>query len=199
MKKDSRYQKTETAILATLAKILEETPYTASINPSTLARRSKISLATFYRHYKNIDEIFEKREAAITANYEKVIKRAKTFKQAMRDTLVFIYFNRDYFEIVFKRDNERPVRKIFGAIHSAHKEYNCYQVAKEAHFYEFYGILKKWSNNHFSKTEIGIILKGICYLCKSAKSRLQWISTLDTRVPKTYNQTKGDKYGTKTS
>lgn len=181
MKKDSRYQKTETAILATLAKILEENPRLISLNPSDLARQARISLSTFYRHYGTIEEMLVAYEGRLILRFESSLhfKRAKTLKNTVQFTLVFIIKYKKFFSIAFRRGDQNLLRRIFEVlkpkiITSCHWTKNQDQLF-DICFYELYGLLEDWSEGAFKEKEIAGISSNIIYLLKSAPARLKGV------------------------
>ena len=181
MKKDSRYQKTETAILTTLAKILEENPRLISLNPSDLARRARISLSTFYRHYNTIEEILIAYERKLVLKFESSLhfRRVKTLKNTMQFTLVFIIKYKRFFKIAFCRGDQNLLRRIFEVlkpkiITSCHWSKNQDQLF-DICFYELYGLLEDWSEGAFKEKEIFSITNNIIYLLKSAPARLKGV------------------------
>ena len=181
MKKDSRYQKTETAILTTLAKILEENPRLISLNPSDLARRARISLSTFYRHYNTIEEMLIAYESKLVLKFESSLhfRRVKTLKNTMQFTLVFIIKYKRFFKIAFCRGDQNLLRRIFEVlkpkiITSCHWSKNQDQLF-DICFYELYGLLEDWSEGAFKEKEIFSITNNIIYLLKSAPARLKGV------------------------
>ncbi len=181
MKKDSRYQKTETAILTTLAKILQENPRSVSLNPSQLAQYSKISLSTFYRHYKTVDDIFNFYETKILKKFEVFVRchsaSQKSAKHAVRLTLIFIMKHQKLFSLSFARGDQYLTRYLFeflepkiGLIYRWPKtKGRLYDIC----FYEFYGILEEWSRRAFDEKELSLVASNIVYLFKSAPARLK--------------------------
>ena len=181
MKKDSRYQKTETAILTTLAKILEENPRLISLNPSDLARQANISLSTFYRHYDTIEEMLIVYESRLALKFESSLhfRRVKTLKNSMQFTLVFIIKYKKFFKIAFRRGDQNLLRRIFESlkpkiIASCHWTKNQDQLF-DICFYELYGLLEDWSEGAFKEKDIASITNNIIYLLKSAPARLKGV------------------------
>ena len=181
MKKDNRYQKTEKAILSSLLGIYRHEPYLASLHPSRLAERSKISLATFYRHYKTVDDIFSFYEQKLTTKFKNMLKRRGkgNAKHALRLTLIFIYKHQEIFIISFNRGDPRLLRQIFDQLRpKIEKSYNWPEASDKLFdicFYEIYSLLHKWCQHAFSEQDSARLLRDISYLLKSAKHRLKEI------------------------
>ena len=181
MKKDNRYQKTEKAILSSLLRIYRSEPYLASLHPSRLAEHSKISLSTFYRHYKTVDDIFIFYEKKLTTRFTNIMKRRgkSNIRHTLRFALLFICKHQEFFLINFSRGDLRLVRQIFVMIRpKIEKTYAWPEDSEKLFdicFYEFYGLLKQWSLRAFSERELNCILGDVLYLLRSAKSRLEKI------------------------
>lgn len=181
MKRDNRYQKTEKAILSSLLGIYRSEPYLASLHPSKLAEHSKISLATFYRHYKTVDDIFIFYEKKLTTSFTKNLnRRGRTnAKHALRIALIFICKHHDFFLISFSRGDPRVVRQIFVMLQPKfEKSFGWPEDSDKLFdicFYELYGILKQWSHTAFSEHKLNNVYADVLYLLKSAKTRLERI------------------------
>lgn len=181
MKKDNRYQKTEAAILSSLLGIYRHEPYLASLHPSRLAQHSKISLATFYRHYKTVDDIFISYYQKIATKFTNMLRRRGkgNAKHIIRLTLIFIYKHQEIFIISFNRGDPRLMRQILNQLRpKIEKSYNWPEESDKLFdicFYELYGLLYKWCQHAFSEQEINNLLKDISYLLKSARDRLEEI------------------------
>lgn len=181
MKRDNRYQKTEKAILSSLLGIYRSEPYLASLHPSKLAEHSKISLATFYRHYKTVDDIFVFYEKKLITSFEKSLsRRGKTnAKHALKFTLLFICKHNEFFLISFSRGDPRLVRQIFVMLRPKfEKSFGWPENSDKLFnicFYELYGILKQWSHCAFTEHKLNNVYADVLYLLKSAKSRLEGI------------------------
>ena len=177
---DARYQKTEQAILYALTKILSTKPHTFNLRPTDLARKSGITLSTFYRHYKNINEILDRQERRIMKRYRILINRLRpkhlTLKQTFRHVLIFIISHQEFFSLALSHHNRRLIYLMFCEIKpeictNCHFPKNCTKMFNIC-FNEFYGLLEKWHQNHLPVSELEQVLTDIVYLIESSRTRL---------------------------
>lgn len=183
-KNDARYQKTEDAILSTLLKFLRQRPHTLCLSPSKLAHLSGISTSTFYRHYKNIDDVLTSRERQILKKYRQLLHRLKaedlTLKQIFRHTLFFIMRHHYIFSLSISHYHCRLLEAMFFDLRPIVRA-KCHlpkgqQIILDIYFSELRGLLEKWADHAFSATELDDILDSMIYLAQTARTRLAPIS-----------------------
>jgi AcrR family transcriptional regulator len=178
--KDFRFKKTEQSIFEALSELLNECPMTVSLRPTELARRSRIAVSTFYRHYNNIDDVLKYHERNMMRRFrfmlQKVRETKPTLRQCIERVLYFIYNNRDFFSTAICQGNRCPLEAIFNALkpkicQTCHFPKNSERILLIC-FNEIYGLIEEWQKSSFEPERITGLVEDIEYLLKTAKVRL---------------------------
>ena len=178
--KDFRFKKTEQSIFEALSELLNECPMTVSLRPTELARRSRIAVSTFYRHYNNIDEVLKYHERNMMRRFRFMVQKVReskpTLRQCIERILYFIYNNRDFFSTAICQGNRCPLEAIFNALkpkicQTCHLPKNSERILLIC-FNEIYGLIEEWQKSSFEPERITGLVEDIEYLLKTAKVRL---------------------------
>ena len=88
----------------------------AGIKVSEVSRAAKIYKSTFYNHHPDLDEVIIKMNQKMTAGLEQVMRESSMADCSLRSLytkmLLYVYKNRDYYEMVIKCQAAAPLNAI---------------------------------------------------------------------------------------
>lgn len=184
LKVDKRFLRSERLILKAMA-ILLHRKRTVSIKVVDLCRTAKITPSTFYRHYRNVDEVVEKYEEKLRRKiYRKMTQLSRTMvpKRIFQHLLLLIYQDRIYFKVTLEREQVQTLKEITqNLVEFEEIERRCQYMSpmKRAIFeHEILGLITMWGEqDNFDLNLIEYYAFQINQLLETAPRRLNWLSS----------------------
>ena len=159
-KRDGRFLLREKRIRQTLNALPKTSPVICITN-SCFARKAKIGRATFYRHYKTIEEAFlsQRRELLYIFRHEAKHLKSPNLKTTFRFIIIFIYRHKDFFQNDFFHCDCLVTRKLFLAF----QKIICAEKPLRTQDFDFYiykitYLLKQWAKTKFQFDNIPQLL-----------------------------------------
>lgn len=168
-KNDSRVRKNRESFFWAFAKVKEEKKPDDTIRMVDVYRTANKSRATFRRHFRNVGDMIEQKEAEMMEEFERVNLTGPD-ELVWRRILIFIAKNRKFFEYEFSQDGSRFVRKMLekyrqgtGKIFVRY-EAKLNQRLVEMSDHEMYCFLKFWVMDGANINEIKKVTERIKYI-----------------------------------
>lgn len=174
--RDLRYQKRERAILRALVKIVKNEDYALTIRPSRVYQEARVARSTFRRHYREVGEIFAKKDRDVLGEFRNIIKD-KDLKSAWRKTLIFIAKNREIFELKFVQTDDRLLRRMVEYMEEKMDfGWERYEMRVRLRIFEMFyaevvGILNIWAKDGMKVDRIEMVAKELVYLTRVADKK----------------------------
>ena len=173
---DLRYRKREKAIVEALVKIVKDEDYALTVRPSRVYREARVSRSTFRRHYREVGEVFRRKDGELLREFKRSIKDDE-LKTAWRKTLIFIVKNREIFELKFVQADDRLLRKMVEYMEKrmdfGWAKYGTKIKGKvfEMFYAEVVGVLSIWEKEGMKIERIESAVRELAHLTKTADKR----------------------------
>ena len=169
-----RFKRTEHAIFITYYK-MRDYPIAKRI-----AKRAKISRATFYRHHQTASNIPRDHEEflfrAYTTQMKKYLKKSSSLQTIFLRLLVFLSSNKEVIKFLLNDGRKEIIKKMINHLKpviicnwrfagNLDKAYNVYEN-------EVLGVIEFWGQRNFAVTNLSKVLDEILYLTRTASERL---------------------------
>lgn len=180
---DLRYQKSEQRLLQSLDQLLQQGKM---IKVCDLCRQAGVFESTFYRHYRNIQDLINQKEQQLMQRFDRVLARARRhhedLAQLVKDTLIFIYQNRTDLRLLSHIDHDKIPLAIMSKLRPlTTTHWQPYAPQKLALIYSIYShevaaVLTTWGEEEdFATTRLARHKHDIIYLTETAIKRLKYL------------------------
>ena len=171
---DRRFKRTERAIFIAYYKMCD---YPIA---KRIARKAKISRATFYRHHQTASSIPRDHEEYLFKTYttqmKKYLKKPSNLQTIFLRFLVFLSSNKEVIKLLLCDGRKETIKKMINHLKPviicswrfAGNLDNAYNVYEN----EVLGVIEFWGQKDFAVTKLSKILSEILYLTKTASERL---------------------------
>lgn len=173
-KEDARVRRSRKLILKTLTELVRKRTYGLAIKPSKIYREASVSRATFSRHYKTVDEIFEQKDQELRELFDEINFAELTIERVWQKILIFMWQNRDVFTLKMERSDDRMFRELVERSHKHVKlawnryEKRIFEQIFEFYYYEALGIVNLWFKKGMSNREVERIAARLARLARIA-------------------------------
>lgn len=186
-KVDKRFQKSEKRILRGLAKLMKKCK-SISIKVKELCLAARISSSTFYRHYRNVNEVLTKYEEEILQKFEaemRQLQETASTRQIFRQTLIFIYKKQGYFRVALMYGHLFMIRKLIKELDNfmelQRRKQMMSPLMQEIFEHEMLGLIASWGQRDDFKVELlEYYVLQLEQLLKTAPTRLQWMGNRES-------------------
>lgn len=187
LKVDKRFLRSDKLILRALVISLHR-KHTVSIKVIDLCRIAKIATSTFYRHYRNVDEVVENYEEKLRRKIHRKMTRLSPTtvpRKIFRNLLLLIYQDRIYFKIALEREQVQILKDIIQGLTGFQEIARCCQnmspMKRVIFEHEILGLITMWGEqDNFDLDLVEYYAFQINQLCETAPRRLNWLSSRES-------------------